>query len=625
VHKASFHTLVIGSGAAGLACACRLHEGGIESVALLTEGLHCGTSINTGSDKQTYYKLGLSGETPDSPVFLARTLFEGGSADGDLAFVEAACSARAFLKLVELGVPFPRDRYGSYPGYRTDHDPVGRATSTGPYTSQAMCRAWQTELRRRQLQVLEGRRVVSLLVQEGRVLGARAWNEAEQSWEVYAAQNVVYAVGGPGALYRSSVYPQLQTGGIGPALRAGALAQSLPESQFGMASTKFRWNVSGSYMQVVPRMISRAADGLSDEREFLRDYLPDPGELYSLLFLKGYQWPFDVSRARSGSSQIDLWVYEETVLKGRRVFLDYRVEPSGFSLERLSAEALDYLKRSGIRSELHRTPLERLRQLNPAAIELYANNGIELAAEPLEIAVSFQHNNGGLSGNLWWESPALSHFFPIGEANGSHGVRRPGGSALNAGQVGALRAAEYIGARYRAEENLEPLFEEALKADAPRWEKFSAQSDAGWEDERRELQERMSRVAAHIRDEELLREAIPAAWGQLERIERRGGRLQSLINLDLALTQAVYLEAMLYQSVSGVGSRGSAQLRREGKILPEDEAFRGRVLESRYLGGRQSEHRWRPVRPLPSGESWFESAWADFEAGKIYQKENGTV
>lgn len=625
MRKGSFHTLVVGSGAAGLACACRLRAAGIESVGLLTEGLSCGTSINTGSDKQTYYKLGLSGETPDSPVLLARTLFEGGSVDGDVAFVEAACSARAFMKLVELGVPFPRDRYGAFPGYRTDHDPVGRATSSGPYTSQAMCRAWQTELREREISVLENRRVVSLLKNEERVLGVLAWSQVDQSWEAYLAQNVVFAVGGPGALYRSSVYPQRQKGGIGAALRAGALAQSLPESQFGMASTKFRWNVSGSYMQVLPRVVSRSADGLSDEREFLRDYISDPGELYSLLFLKGYQWPFDASKARSGSSRIDLWVYEETVLKGRRVFLDYRRNPEGFSLDQLSREAGDYLARSGVCGELHRTPLERLRQLNPAAIDLYKRQAIDLAEEPLEIAICFQHNNGGLSGNLWWESPTLSHFFPIGEANGSHGVRRPGGSALNAGQVGALRAAEYIGACYRARENLETQFESALKAEAMFWENFSAQPEGDWERERRELQERMSRAAAHIRDEELLRKAIPEAWAQLERIERKGGGLESLVNLDLALTQAVYLEAMLYQSISGVGSRGSALLRREGKILSEDEAFRGRVLESRYLGAGRTEHHWRPVRPLPSGESWFESAWAEFEARKIYQKSNGNL
>ena len=53
---------------------------------------------------------------------------------------------------------------------------------------------------------------------------------------------------------------------------AGACAANLPESQYGLASKKFRWNVSGTYMQVIPRVISRSADGISDEQEFLRPY-----------------------------------------------------------------------------------------------------------------------------------------------------------------------------------------------------------------------------------------------------------------------------------------------------------------------------------------------------------------
>ena len=55
-----FDCIVIGSGAAGFNAAIRLAEGGIRA-ALVTEGVNCGTSRNTGSDKQTYYKLGLGG------------------------------------------------------------------------------------------------------------------------------------------------------------------------------------------------------------------------------------------------------------------------------------------------------------------------------------------------------------------------------------------------------------------------------------------------------------------------------------------------------------------------------------------------------------------------------------
>src|SRR5690554_440131 len=102
------HTLVVGSGAAGLNAAVQLRGSGIDDLAVLTEGLDKGTSINTGSDKQTYYKLSLCGDAPDSPRELAETLFNGGGMHGDLALVEASLSPRGFLHLVDLGVPFPR-------------------------------------------------------------------------------------------------------------------------------------------------------------------------------------------------------------------------------------------------------------------------------------------------------------------------------------------------------------------------------------------------------------------------------------------------------------------------------------------------------------------------------------
>jgi succinate dehydrogenase/fumarate reductase flavoprotein subunit len=104
---------------------------------------------------------------------------------------------------------------------------------------------------------------------------------------------VIPAVGGPGGLYKTSVYPAVHTGGIGLALMIGAEARNLAESQYGLSSIKFRWNVSGTYMLVMPRFISSTRDGQGDEREFLRDYFESSGAMNSAVFLKGYQWPFD--------------------------------------------------------------------------------------------------------------------------------------------------------------------------------------------------------------------------------------------------------------------------------------------------------------------------------------------
>jgi hypothetical protein len=163
-----------------------------------------------------------------------------------------------------------------------------------------------------------------------------------------------------------------------------------------MASTAFRWNVSGSYMQVLPRFISTAADGVSDEREFLREYFSDLREMYDMIFLKGYQWPFAAGHL-PGSSLIDILVDIEINGRGRRVFLDYRRDPADFTLAVPGEECSDYLRRSGALAE---TPFKRLEQLNAPAIQLYRQHHIDLETQPLEIAVCAQHNNGGLAGNI---------------------------------------------------------------------------------------------------------------------------------------------------------------------------------------------------------------------------------
>ena len=98
---------------------------------MVVDKVNAGTSRNAGSDKQTYYKLTLSGGEGDSVREMAQTLFSGGAMDGDNALVEAALSARGFLHLCDLGVPFPQNRYGEFIGYKTDHDPRQRATSVG--------------------------------------------------------------------------------------------------------------------------------------------------------------------------------------------------------------------------------------------------------------------------------------------------------------------------------------------------------------------------------------------------------------------------------------------------------------------------------------------------------------
>ncbi|MDR2705614.1 MAG: FAD-binding protein [Planctomycetaceae bacterium] len=603
------HTLIIGSGAAGLCAAVRLHAEGVDDILIATEGLDQSTSINTGSDKQTYYKISLCGNQNDSPLEMAQTLFDGGSMHGDLALIEAALSARTFFHLVNLGVRFPTDAFGQFAGYKTDHDPRQRATSVGPYTSRDMCTALIKQVKKLQIPVCERFYCVEILKWEDRVCGAVFLDENNKCVSIIA-ENVIFAVGGPGGLYEASVYPQSHTGGIGLALAMGAEAQNLPESQFGMASIDFRWNVSGTYMQVVPKFVSTDQNG-NNPREFLLEYFDSPANLYSNIFLKGYQWPFDVRKVIGGSSIIDLLVYIETVEQHRRVFLDYRENPQDFNFDQLSAEAYSYLKNS---AALLNTPIERLEKMNPNAVKLYAVNGIDLHNEMLEIAVCAQHNNGGLAGTIWWESTNIQHFFPIGEVNGSHGVARPGGSALNSGQVGAFRAAELIANRYNHWTlNLDAVVSKIRKSDESAFRQKRVVPDL--------VRQRMSQFGALIRRPDDLKIAVKDARQQFMHD-----------NNPFCLAHAVYLDAILYAVLSGVGSRGGGLViggkpihhklnANRWSLQPENEYYREKVLLSCYNPKtNEISHRWEPRRPIPETNLWFENVWQEFCNGKIYGK-----
>ncbi|MDZ7338365.1 MAG: FAD-binding protein, partial [candidate division KSB1 bacterium] len=176
------NTLVIGSGAAGLNAAVTLVDRGQDDVIIVTDQWGGGTSNNTGSDKQTYYKLSLSGELPDCALDMARDLAQGGSMHGDIALCEAQNSLQAFFHLVSLGVPFPHDRYGAFVGYKTDHDPRQRATSAGPLTSQLMFQALAQDVKRKGIPVLDRHQVIALLTEgqgeEKRIVGALAFDLA---------------------------------------------------------------------------------------------------------------------------------------------------------------------------------------------------------------------------------------------------------------------------------------------------------------------------------------------------------------------------------------------------------------------------------------------------------------
>jgi len=650
----SLNTLVVGSGIAGLNSALCLWDHGIKNTAVVTDRWGGGTSNNAGSDKQTYYKLSVSGETLDSPRMMAQDLVKGHCMHGDIALCEAVNSVRCFFNLVNKGVPFPYDRYGSYMGYQTDNDPIGRASSAGPYTSHLMFKYLAEDVKRKGIKVFNHHEVFALFCNEKsqtkNVLGAVAFNKKLLDSEskglvVFNAVNVILGTGGPAGMYKSSVYPQSQQGSTGLAFEIGAAGQNLTESQFGLASKKFRWNLSGTYQQVIPRYFSADKKG-GNKKEFLRDFFPDRRQLVKAVFLKGYEWPFDVEKMRDyGSSLIDILVFREIVQKRRKVFMDYtqniteKEKEKKFDFSLLDKKAFDHLKKS---DALFGTPVQRLIKMNEPAYQVFKDHGIDLKKEPLEVAVCAQHNNGGLKANIWWESN-VKHLFPVGEVCGTHGVRRPGGSSLNSCQVGGLRAAQFISKRYSYDPPSIPDFFPKVEKriskivglvqnllSKPELKKLSIRHVL------EEIRSRMSLQAGIIRNKNVISHEKDRAWKLYHRIRKELGisspqHLPKAFKcLDICLTHAVYLEAIDEYLKKGGQSRGSYLVSHPEGIKPcegledrwrhvdsgKDTLTRTKILEVRLSEQMDVEKSWVNIRSIPEQELWFEKEWKKFRDDK---------
>ncbi len=638
---------VVGSGAAAWngAHTARVYKD--IPVFLVTEGVYMGTSRNTGSDKQTYYKQSTTALHADSPLEMAEDYVAGGAMHGDLALTEACGSLGGFYKLLSLGVPFPHDRYGEYPGYRTDHDEKSRATSLGPLTSKKMTEALEKAARDAGVIVFDGYRAVQILTKNGEACGIvcislrEVRDDNPAGLAIFLSPAVIWAVGGPSALYHKSVYPESQTCGLGTALAAGARGVNMTEFQYGLASLAFRWNVSGSYQQVIPRYVSTAADGVSDEREFLLDTFGDSLTTAKAVFRKGYEWPFAPeklcpigSTEGSFSSWVDIAVYRE-IAAGRRVYMDFTRDGAGVcasgsvTAAEVGEEAYGYL--ANCRS-LSGTPIKRLRAMNEKAYQLYLDHGIDLETDRLEVGVCAQHMNGGLEGDIWYESPTLPRLFICGEANGVFGIRRPGGSALNSTQVSSHRAAEKAVHVYT---DMPDTVTEDMLADSLLLASMLASDGAGLDRGdivalRSAFGEKTDRCGAFLRDPAAIDALLAKTKAALldcrnVKVADVAALIEWQIHLDTLLTRYAVLSAMAAYIGDGGLSRGSYLILENGtipdtpKIDGAHQKLVGQVEILRNENDLTAQCDFVPVRPIPREEHWFEEVYNRMDTPESYR------
>lgn len=581
-----YDAIVIGSGAAAYSVADWLYKEGINDIAIITENRFSGTSRNTGSDKQTYYKMSLDGLTPDSPYKMAQDIFSVGCCDGEKMYLQSVNSVKCFLRLCDYGVGFPQDKFGGFPGYKTDHDNTVRATSIGPLTSKVMTEKLENAvLDKNGTLLFDNRQVVEILKDGGRAIGVAVLNTETNTFECFYAENVICATGAPACIYENSVYPESQHGMTGILIEAGVRLCNFSQWQYGMASVDFRWNVSGSFMQVIPRFVSVDENG--NECDFLNCYFETAEEMCSNIFLKGYQWPFSYERMDL-SSKIDIAVHNETE-KGRKVYLDYTGNPEGFDFGLLCDEAKEYLISNNANGA---TPIERLKKLNPKAIDVYLKHNIDISKEKLRIAVCAQHNNGGVFTDNNCETD-VKGLYVIGEAAGTFGLARPGGTALNDTQVSGLLCAKHIKEKAPFTHDFE-----ATEFCLEKYKDFIIDNSVDYS----HFKSKMSECAAFLRDNGKCIALLDEINNKISDYPLKHKSLSGYFyDKDMLLSAKALLETIIGE-MPLTGSRGGAVYFEKGEAVTENPEYR------KYLTvTERGKINFVETKPVPKSDKPFET------------------
>jgi succinate dehydrogenase/fumarate reductase flavoprotein subunit len=343
-----------------------------------------------------------------------------------------------------------------------------------------------------------------------------------------------------------------------------------------------------------------------------------------------------------GSSLVDLAIVRER-RAGRRVFMDFNRNPAPardgevFSLDRLDADVRAYLAKGGA---MLQSPIDRLRAMNPLSIELYRRYKKDITRDPLEFAVNNQHMNGGIAVGVWGETE-LEGCYAVGEAAGTHGVTRPGGAALVAGQVFGARCAERIAARRSGNERTEAPRSLVERGVADILGGLRAEGPLSSAVIEREVQARMSDAAGLICDARDVGEALGAAHALNARIRTEGiacsrahEAARAIQWRHMAFASEAVLTALDYYIRAGGGSRGARAIcDPNGELTPMAQG--GPLTEFRFLAERAHDRETRIfVRYANAGfccetrsirrrkrddSAFFERDWPHFLTGAIYE------
>ena len=383
--------LVIGAGAAGARSAIEMVERGVDPEDLLVIGKRShGDAHTTWARGGINGALGTHDPEDDWTIHAADTLKEGHFLN-DPEKVEAVTRRMPDLlrELDEWGMDFSRTDDGEIDQRYFGAQSFRRTAFAGDYTGESLLATLVA--RARELSIPYRENVfVTRLIADDRVHGAVGFDMDTGEFVLFDVDVVVLAAGGYTSLYRRHSSRDDENTGDGPALayQAGAQLTDMEFVQFhptGMAGGRYGEEWDG-------RLVTEAVRGEggrlynADGERFMERYSPDQMELDAR----------DVV-ARAIAQEIR----EGRGTENDAVYLDISHRDAEFIRERL-----------------------------PRMHERFAELGVDMAAEPVEVAPTAHYGMGGVVVDDRGETD-IDGLFAIGETMaGVHGANRLGGNSL---------------------------------------------------------------------------------------------------------------------------------------------------------------------------------------------------
>jgi succinate dehydrogenase / fumarate reductase flavoprotein subunit len=385
--------LVIGAGAAGARTAIELAERGVDDVLVIGKRSH-GDAHTTWARGGINGALGTRDPEDDWTIHAADTLKEGHFLNDPVKVETVARQMPERLRELDAwGMDYSRTDEGDIDQRYFGAQSFRRTAFAGDHTGESMLDALVDRAQALEVPYRENIMVTKLVSDGERVYGAVGFDMDTGEFVLFDAGTVVLAAGGFPSIYDRHTSRDEENNGDGPALAydAGAALMDMEFVQFhptGMAVDE----TDPDWAPWSGRLVTEAVRGEggrlynSEGERFMTRYSPDQMELDAR----------DVV-ARAIASE---------VAAGRGT------DDGGVYLD-ISHRDADFIR-------------ERL----PRMYERFAELGVDMAEEAVEVAPTAHYGMGGVATDAYGETD-VDGLFAIGETMaGVHGANRLGGNSL---------------------------------------------------------------------------------------------------------------------------------------------------------------------------------------------------